>query len=83
MDVRSEIPREGRYVKVATNVADRVIKELYDNVSLLYFLSFLQPKTNTFKRLSAAYHSPNGRTWQLSSPVIMLMNPYPKTTNCL
>jgi len=32
MDVRSEIPREGRYVKVATNVADRVIKELYDNV---------------------------------------------------
>ena len=33
MDVRSEIPREGRYVKVACNVADRVIKELYDNVS--------------------------------------------------
>ena len=32
MDVRSEIPREGRYVKVATDVADRVIKELYDNV---------------------------------------------------
>ena len=29
MDVRSEIPREGRYVKVATDVADRVIKELY------------------------------------------------------
>ena len=25
-------PREGRYVKVATDVADRVIKELYDNV---------------------------------------------------
>ena len=32
MDVRSEIPRENKYVKVATNVADRVIKELYDNV---------------------------------------------------
>jgi hypothetical protein len=32
MDIRSEIPRENRYVKVATNVADRVIKELYDNV---------------------------------------------------
>ena len=33
MDVRSEIPREGRYVKVATNVADRVIKELYGKYS--------------------------------------------------
>ena len=32
MDVGSEIPRENRYVKVATKVADRVIKELYDNV---------------------------------------------------
>ena len=34
MDVRSEIPREGRYVKVATNVADRVIKELYGKYNL-------------------------------------------------
>lgn len=32
MDVRAEIPRENKYVKIATNVADRVIKELYDNV---------------------------------------------------
>ena len=32
MDVRSEIPRENKYVKVACNVADRVIKELYSNV---------------------------------------------------
>tara|TARA_B100000902_G_scaffold397854_1_gene462844 strand:- start:891 stop:1883 length:993 start_codon:yes stop_codon:yes gene_type:complete len=32
MDVKNEQPREGRYVKIATNVCDRVIKELYDNI---------------------------------------------------
>lgn len=41
MDLRSEIPREGKYVKIATNVADRVIKELYDNIiSKIPFTSF-------------------------------------------
>jgi hypothetical protein len=41
LDLRSEIPREGKYVKVATAVADRVIKELYDNViSRIPFTSF-------------------------------------------
>tara|TARA_Y100000817_G_scaffold302664_1_gene283811 strand:- start:1754 stop:2014 length:261 start_codon:yes stop_codon:yes gene_type:complete len=39
--LRSEIPREGKYVKVATQVADRVIKELYDNIiSKIPFTSF-------------------------------------------
>jgi hypothetical protein len=32
MDVRAELPRENKYVKIASNVADRVIKELFDNV---------------------------------------------------
>lgn len=32
MDIKNEQAREGRYVKIATNVCDRVIKELYDNI---------------------------------------------------
>ena len=41
LDLRAEIPREGKYVKVATQVADRVIKELYDNIiSKIPFTSF-------------------------------------------
>jgi len=45
LDLRSEIPREGKYVKVATNVADRVIKELYDNIiSKIPFTSFKNMK---------------------------------------
>lgn len=45
LDLRSEIPREGKYVKVATNVADRVIKELYDNIiSKIPFTSFKSMK---------------------------------------
>ena len=30
--IKNEQAREGRYVKIATNVCDRVIKELYDNI---------------------------------------------------
>jgi hypothetical protein len=49
LDLRSEIPREGKYVKVATNVADRVIKELYDNIiSKIPF---------TFKNMKAMFSS--------------------------
>ena len=47
LDLRSEIPREGKYVKVATQVADRVIKELYDNIiSKIPFTSFSQMKAS-------------------------------------
>jgi len=43
LDLRAEIPREGKYVKVATQVADRVIKELYDNIiSKIPFTQFSQ-----------------------------------------
>jgi len=32
LDIKSELPREGKYLKISCDVCDRVLKELFDNV---------------------------------------------------